>query len=269
MIVPRRTCPCAEWDAFVERNPLGWIWHLSPWLEYLEAGGRRDDSVAVKREGHVLGIDPRLMPVLETDPLPLPLGLAGGHATGEPARRRSLPAQERTPGGFETLVIDLSRPMPDLWRDVRRSYHALIHRAAERYTVTWLPGFVGTGAMRLIYRRCVDLPQLADDQWRCLDQLARSGLLRLGVALHKGETVGVTAVYLWKRWAYYGHGRSLETGVAHLLQWETIKMLKTEGWPYYELGWMAHDGDDEKARQIAHFKAGFGGEPWWIPVTEA
>lgn len=264
VLVPRHAVLPEGWDAFVEAHDRGWVWHLSAWLDYLVASGRKDESlVALDSGGAIVGIMPALLPQSEGDPLPEPLGCFG---PGTVYAYRGQPTKTLTASGFITRVIDLSRGPTQLWTDLRKSSHALIHRADEEMT------FDCDGRLdplRACYARRPDLPQLADGQWECLQRLVDLGVLRVYVARgdESGRLLGATGIYLWRDWAYYGHGRSVAKGVAHALQWHVIKTLAAEGWPYYEVGWLAHKGDDDKARSIAHFKAGFGGEDWWVPVT--
>ena len=266
MIVARHHLAPAVWDAYVEAHPQGWVWHLSSWLDYLKAGGREDASVARLDgvgAGAVIGICPALLPVPADDPLPEALG--DDWVTDWPTR--SQPQPEGRAHGFATRVIDLSLSEADLWRGIRRSYHALIHRAEERYTVRLEPNLDG---LALLYRQRHDLPQISDAQWACLTRIQRDGRLRVyGANDALCDLVGAVGIYIWKGWAYYGAGRTLHAdGVAHMLQWHTMQALKAEGVPHYEVGWEYRPGiDDEKAKQIAFFKQGLTQTRWWVSVT--
>lgn len=209
-----------------------------------------------------MAVCPLLTPVPADDPLPGPLDTVW--PIGHPVRYQPRPTL--TSEGFYTRVVRLTKPLDGLWRDIRRSYHALIHRAQERYTFN--EGNVP--ALRRLYDERSDLPQLTARQWEHLDRMHAAKLLRIYVSYARSDVrlVGAMGIYIWKRWAYYGHGRSLANGVSHMMQWEAIRHIRDAGHPFYEVGWMEHAGDDEKARRIAHFKAGFGGESWWVPVSQ-
>jgi hypothetical protein len=256
-----------QWDAFVTRHEQGWVWQLSTWIAYLVAAGRDDRSVAaVSQDGELHGITPAFAVPDPHDPWPLPLGIA----KAMPGCWRGQPQWDRTEVGFETRVIDLSLPLADLWRDLRKSSHALIHRAQEAYGVERGRGVDG---LRACYLLRPDLPQLNAGQWVCLAKLERDGILRVYEARDAiGDIVGAVGIYAWKGWSYYGHGRSLDAlqlpvgGVSHLLQWHVIQTLQAEHWPHYETGWAARPDDSDKDKAIAHFKSGLGGLPWWIPT---
>ncbi len=277
-VVPRAAVDPDGWDAFVAAHPAGWVWQRSAWLDYL-ALGRTDASVAVVDAlGGLHAVVPAIQPADSHDPQPVPLwtpfGLFEAHAAmhaaqaADPALRwRGQPVPvgpEGTAGdGFYTRVVDLARPEAERWRDVRRSYHALIHRAEERTTVQLVP----VAALAELYRLRPDLPQLPAAAWPCLQRLVVDGRLWvLGALDHVGDVVGAVGIYRERGWAYYGHGRALQAGVAHRLLWTAQARLASLGDRWFELGWEAQDGDDEKARGIAQFKRGLGGERWWVRV---
>lgn len=263
-IVPRREVDSGEWDAFVASRPEGWIWHLSPWLDYLAAApGRVDESYAlIKHTGDIYALCPAVLPVPPDDPLPMPLRL---DPSALPWPTRGQPQRARPDTGFATRVLDLSLPVDALWANLRRSSHALIHRAEEGYAVRPAETLDGLASL---YRQRPDLPQITEEQWACLRRLHKADRLQVWEAQDgMGDVVGAAAIYVWKGWSYYGHGRTLGgKGVAHLLQWRVIRALKAIGVPHYEVGWSARPEDDEKARQIAHFKQGLGGAEWWVPT---
>jgi len=261
MILPRVNVPRDDWDAFVEAHPDGWVWHLSAWLSYLKAAGREDASVArLDGAGEVIGICPALLPVPPDDPLPVALG--EGWVTDWPTRGQ--PQQKGRAPGFATRVIDLSLPEADLWRGIRRSYHSPIHRAEERYTVALVP----LNDLASLYCQQPDLPQIAPAQWDCLQRIENDGrLLCYGAISEDGVCVGAIGIYVWKGWAYYGHGRSLVPHVNAALHWHAMRALPVYGVRHYEIGWEARPEDDAKARAIAFHKQGLGGERWWVSVT--
>jgi hypothetical protein len=260
MILHRSQVPRDTWDAFVTDDPAGWVWHLNDWCDYLAASGREDRSHAQLLDGRIVGLCPALFPVPPDDPLPVPLGeVPSGYWS-----TRSQPHPERTGPGFATCVLDLSLSHADLWRGIRRSYHALIHRAEERYTV----GLLCWRALADLYEQQPDLPQITPAQWACIARIYDAGrFLIFGAMSEHGDCVGAIGLYYWKGHAYYGHGRSLVPNVNHLLHWHAIKALPSYGVQHYEIGWEARPEDDEKARAIAFHKQGFGGDRWWVSVT--
>ena len=273
MIVrPRAIIPPSQWDAFVWAQPGGWIWQTSGWLDYL-AVTRDDYSVALVEGRQVVGLIPLLRAGEKfdpTDPLPAPLGvvsreLASLRSEYPAARWRGMPQRDRTDRGFSTRVIDLTQEDSALWRDLRKSYHALIHRAEERHRVR-----VGTVAeLAALYAEAPDLPQLHAEQWACLRRLVADQFLLVLVAedaVGDGGIMGAVGVYFARGWAYYGHGRSREPNVNHLLHWAARDYLRARNVQHYEIGWEAREDDDAKAHAIAFHKAGFTSGRWWVPV---
>jgi len=262
-LISRSRVPRAEWDGLVEACAGGWVWHTSDWIDYLVASGREDRSVArVSDTGHVTGINVWCGPVPADDPLPAPLMME----PWLPGPYRSEPSRYAPVGsGFWTRVLDLARPPADLWREMRRSYHALIHRAEGRYACAW--GDVDD--LRVLYDAQPELPTLTPGQWRCVERVHAANRLAVLVARDAvGQVAGAIGIYVWRGRSYYGHGRSRDKNVNHLLQWRAIQSLPLRGVRWYEIGWEARPEDDEKARAIAYHKKGFAGERWWITVTD-
>jgi hypothetical protein len=256
----RSDVPREEWDGYVAAHRDGWVWQLSDWLDYLAAWGRRDLSTATVEGGRILGICPEFAPPYDDDPLPAPLGDAKPSAT----LHRGQPQRAVTPLGFRTHVVDLRHTDAELWRGLRRSYHSLIHRAQHQYVTA----DITPSTLCRLFVSQPELPQIPEAAWACLCRLWEAQRLWiLGAWTHERRLAGAIAIYRWKGWAYYGHGRSVEPNVNHLLHWDAMRRLRDGGWAhYYEVGWEARPEDDAKAQAIAFHKAGFGGESWWVPV---
>lgn len=259
----RAGVPRGLWDEFVAGHPDGWVWQLSDWLDYLASWGAEDRSFAFLEGGRILAAVPLLTPGDPFDPGPEPL-VEGSGGVALPQCYRCRPQRGVTPMGFWTRVIDLRREDAELWREMRRSYHSLIHGGERRYTVGRADGL---DELRALYDATPTLPQIPAMGWPRLRALHNAQILRTYVARSNetGLPVGAVAVYAWKRWSYYGHGRSLEPNVNHLLHWYVMRALR-EDVDHYEIGWEARPEDDAKAQAIAFHKAGFGGERWWVPV---
>ncbi len=175
---------------------------------------------------------------------------------------------------WQTQVIDLTGSEAELWRGVRRSYKALIHRIERSYvidaagsiysamkihdqeagrqtrpTATWaIQGeWLRDGHALLTsagIRGLVDMT-MAHDQWPRFEPL---GLI---------DMRGYAYFTVWDGHAYYFSGASLDPNISHALIWTAMKALKARGVQTLELGWLT--GDTEKDRGIAKFKRGFGG----------
>jgi len=266
-LVSRARVSRGDWDRFVESKAGGWVWHTSDWVDYLVASGREDRSAALIVDGQIGGVHVWCGPVPADDPLPAPLWPDdyAGHRAG-PYRSEPRPRHESFGArGFWTRILDLYRSHTELWREMRRSYHQLIHRAKEQYRVGW----AAPSTLAALYATQPQLPSLTDGQWACVERIAQAG--RFGVLAawdRTGAVTGAIGVYFWKGRAYYGHGRSRDKNVNHLLHWHAMRWLPQRGVRWYEIGWEARPDDDEKARAIAFHKAGFGGERWWVTVAD-
>jgi len=61
----------------------------------------------------------------------------------------------------------------------------------------------------------------------------------------------------------YWHGASINnpsSGSTNLLHWEAIKIFKSAGLKFFDLGGLSLNTSDEKAQSISRFKIRFGGE---------
>jgi lipid II:glycine glycyltransferase (peptidoglycan interpeptide bridge formation enzyme) len=98
-----------------------------------------------------------------------------------------------------------------------------------------------------------------------LDVLGPKGLLEIGVAEGAGRTLAVNLLIKFGERVTYGHGasgmRKRELMGPHLLQWESIKRIKGQGYKAYDLfGVAANESDsDHSWAGITRFKLGFGG----------
>lgn len=163
---------------------------------------------------------------------------------------------------WTTRVLALDRPEAELWRGVRRSYHALIHRlerdaglsVSEARTAS---DFLGVCRPLHLAEAGRDTRPLAS--WLVQGDWVDARAARCFVASRGSRPVGFAFVSVYERWAYYFSAASTERDVQHLIQWHAISELRSAGVLCYELGWMDKDGDSEKDRQIAFFKRGFGG----------
>lgn len=185
-----------------------------------------------------------------------------------------------------TRVVDLSLSEAELWRGVRKSYKGLI-RAAERvYTIQSISGACIYSAMKIHEQEAGRMTRPIEtwglqggwvvdghailvsagrrqlmDITMCQDTESR--LVPFGLLQMRGFVYCVT----FGRWAYYFSGATSAKNLNHALIWHAMKALKARGVRWFELGWMAREGDTEKDRQISFLKRGFGGVD--IPAREA
>lgn len=298
-VVTRAELPPGAWDAFVGSHPHGWWFHTAAWLAYSLAytPGAVDRSFAVvSSTGRVIGVVPlvvqegQLVCGGQVTPAPLLAPAAAsrayehasallGRVLGPIALRPGLvpPPGERAPEGWQwslkgTWVVHLDKPEPELWTGVRRSYHSLIHRAEERFNLLVFgpTNRYATDVARALHIKSAGRETRSLATWDLMGEwiTTRNGVLAVAIrADGTNEPVGFAYVLRYKHWAYYASGATLELNLAHALQWQVLKALRCDGATrFYEVGHDAEEGESEKAKGIARFKAGFGGRRW--PVTE-
>ena len=182
--------------------------------------------------------------------------------------------QELEGASWDSQVVDLAYDESELWRGMRRSYHAIIHKAEGDFGLAWdLVSGGHTSACALI---CMPLHDLKVgrstrplETWEMMDQWVRDGHGQ--VAYVTRHTTGMPLGYVYAivhgNWAYYASGVTLEPNLAHALIWHVMLALKKRGVRWFEVGWLWRPGEDEKAKSIAFFKQGFGGAA--VPAADA
>lgn len=152
----------------------------------------------------------------------------------------------------QSQVIDLKT---HTWGDIRKSYHSLIHRAKELYTIE--PCCFTT------YR---DMHRAAFGNIRPLKtfdiqhEWFLSGYA-ISICAKRKNRLGIVAVAMWIVYegsAYYASGPSTERDVQHAVIARSLEVLQQMEVLQVDLGQI--DGETEKEKGIAMFKRGFGGE---------
>lgn len=273
------------WDRFVSSHPDGWWFHTWTWLDYAAAYSPTaiDMSQVYVSGCEIVAVVPLIFepdgtPVFGGQLTPAPLSLPDvticstinkriqwAYRPGREIEDLPVDYVERKHG---TYVVDLSKPEEELWRGLRKSYKSLIHRAEERYNVR-VSSHLSIDESRKAMEIAQELhfcsagrktrPQRT---WDLQANWLASGDGVLLVASRDHDLVGFAYIIRWKDWAYYASGASLEDNVSHLLIWKAMNLLAAdEQTRYFEIGHADEDGD-AKARSIAFFKSGFGGEKW-------
>jgi hypothetical protein len=292
---PRASVDAVLWDQVAHRHAEGWWFHTGTFIDYALAytPGAVDVSQAITNpDGNRVYA---LMPGVELDGAPVYGGQAlaapliadgaglrlqpGGHPELRVAWRPGLEAHGTPQAGFHmrtcfTFVVDLRQPPADLWRGLRRSYKALIHKAGRAYDFdVYGGGDDDKAAWRMVRAHRLHVAAAGRETralgtWQLQARWLAGGDALLVLAGRGSESVGFAYVVRWKDWAYYFSGATLEPSVSHALLWEAIQALRCDGRTrWFEVGHDAEDGDDEKARQVAFFKAGFGGQRWQVQTV--
>lgn len=190
---------------------------------------------------------------------------------------------------FTTRVVDLGQPQTDLWRGVRRSYHALINRTnnehALRGRIIGAPTLITTigrwswvESCRRLHREVVGRDTRPVASWEIMEgwvQEQRAALAMVatpdhafrfdttvplhGVTTERQHEIDAYALFIiHNRWAYYASAAARVRDVNHALVWNAIVALKRIGVRWLELGWQG-EATDDKGRAIEFFRRGFGG----------
>ena len=237
-------------------------------------------------------IKPGLAPGVErrayTDYLETLAALAEEHGAGLvsigekfPAIRPDAPAVIATTlarAGFfdvsqQTQVIDLSKPVEQLWAGVRKGHRSDIKRAKTRCTASiWDESTITTDKFReyqALHAKDAGRVTRSQRSFDIMESWIRDGLAVLAEVALDGRAIAFAVIMNFRGRAYYGsacqdpdHSR---LGASHLLQWEVIQWLKAHGSKAYDVGhqyfgpqW--HQQPSGKDISIAEFKRGFGGE---------
>ncbi|MDO8788866.1 MAG: GatB/YqeY domain-containing protein [Sulfuritalea sp.] len=180
-----------------------------------------------------------------------------------------------------TQMIDLRLNEQELWAGVRRDHQRNIVKAREALRIQIHSGDRLTEAKfdeyRLMHARAAGRVTRPAETFRMMRDWIRSGDGFIAEAcLADGKSVGFETFHGYKGSGYSmsacnepGYGR---LPIRHLVQWESILWMKTQGLEFYEVGpqhfgFSICDFPDQKKRDISLFKSGFGGVT--VPVLQA
>lgn len=200
----------------------------------------------------------------------------------EPGTRARLLAES----DWMTRVVNLSLTEVELWRGVRKSYKALIHKAEREYVIDAVADGCIYSAMKIHEQEAGRLTRPMQT-WTLMGDWMRHGHgLLIGAGVRRQMAI-TTVGDQWPRSAplglidmrayvyctihasaaYYFSSASLVRNLTHALLWHAMTALKARGVRGFELGWMEREGDTDKDRQISFLKSGFGG--FNIPAKDA
>ena len=293
--VPRAALPRGAWDRFVLAHPEGWFFHSEAWLDYAlaYAPGSRDASVAIVSGDEVEAVVPAVLatdgsPTYGGQPMAAPL--LGDNIDMEWEMFPSMRVAWRPGTDIDDITVPSTGTLQrdttfvvDLWdgdevahwRRLRKSYRSLVHQAERDYDIVVASG-ISQNTQRLVYAVAQDLHVEAAGRrtrsaatWELMTQWASAGQGLVAVAQDRATQayVGFAYAIRWKHWSYWMSGATLRRNLQHALQWHLMKALMCDGETrYYEIGHAADHAapDDEKAKNIAFFKAGFGGQRWTV-----
>lgn len=274
-LVTRNRVPSGAWDSYVLEHPDGWWFHSVRWLDYaLEyTPGSVDVSLAaLDGAGRVIGVAPAIMTpagkLVNGGQTPVhPLGeCAGVVSSGSEYACRPRPDGSGEQG---TFVVDL-RVQPELWTNLRHSYRSLIYGAQKSHEIVVLNTASPSAAVDSAVSSAMHVHATAAGRitrsprtWQMQSRWLQDGRALLALACRDGCPRGFAYAIRWKGWSYYASGAALDRNVQHALIWNLILELANDGeTAHFEIGHDAAPDADEKARGIAFFKSGFGGDRW-------
>lgn len=161
---------------------------------------------------------------------------------------------------WQTRVVDLRLPEPELWRGVRVSYHALINRLKRdsEFRTRRMTGVQFLDEARALHRSQSGRDTRPLASWTVqADWLDAGTSLCVGGYL-RGHLEAFCYVAVHGAWAYYFSAASQLQSTMAAMQWDVMMRLKGAGTTHYELGWQ-NAAQTDKERSIEFFRRGFGG----------
>lgn len=170
-----------------------------------------------------------------------------------------------------TQIIDLRQEEKQLFSEIRKGHKSDIKKG--NYTIEFFDKENITEAIINEYRRIYecDAGKVTRNSEMAHHYLkfVQDGYGIVGIAKKNEENVAVIIVTFYKNTAYYSSYAELTEQlngipVGHMLQWNTILLLKQRGIQFYEMGEQVfgkthYNNPDRKLINISNFKRGFGG----------
>jgi hypothetical protein len=158
----------------------------------------------------------------------------------------------------ETMVLDMRLHQ---WADLRKSYHALIHRAQDRFDIR---EHHDISAFRAVHRLTFGEVR-SEGTFDIQQRWCKEGIGMAVVACERDLPVAAAYWIIYQGGAYYASGPALQRNVMHGVIWASLELLKTRGVHRIDMG--QTDGKTQKEKNIGKFKSGFGGTA--MPFTIA
>lgn len=138
-----------------------------------------------------------------------------------------------------TQVIDLRKSEEELRHDLRKSYHSLVNKGAEK----------------IVAKQFHSIHERVKGKTRPI----ASWIIQFGMDTacyaNEDKTAGVM-FYAGPVWAYYASAAGDNT---HACIWAALMELKQRGVQFCEMGDQVLSGPNEKMMNISRYKSGFGG----------
>lgn len=187
---------------------------------------------------------------------------------------------------WNTRVVDLRRPLDQLWTDVRKSYHSIVSGFDRQVGLTCVslnPTAFVKACLPLHVREAGRMTRPIES-WEIQAGWIRAGKafaliamkdagaewLAEGIAVDEfgdpcaeadyvvAHALGFVFIIAHGTWAYYMSAAATERNVTHGLIWRAIRLMKERGTETFEIGWQG-EAQDDKGKAIEFFRRGFGG----------
>jgi hypothetical protein len=164
---------------------------------------------------------------------------------------RFLLEQGIKPTVFYTQVVDLTKSVPDLHADMRKSYQHL----ANKYEAKISQYYLDIDKLKRLHFDVCGFQTRSDKTWQVHKTMVSEGEAFI---VHSPSWNAASLFIYGKGVCYYGVSKALEGAYSHPLLWKAICHAKTLGCTELELGEQIFIGD-KKEVGISLFKRGFGG----------
>ena len=172
--------------------------------------------------------------------------------TGVDAISRFLLESGYKPDNFYAQVIDLSKPLPELHAEMRKSYQNL----ANKYTAKVSNYSEHISKLKELHKSVVGFQTRPDATWDTQKAMIENNEAFI---VHSPSWDSAGLFIYNQESCYYGVGKSLGDTVSHPVLWKAICYAKKLGCKEFEMGQQIFSGD-KKEVGISTFKRGFGGK---------
>ena len=153
---------------------------------------------------------------------------------------------------FYTQVIDLTKSVPDLHADMRKSYQNL----ANKYQPVVSAYSGDLDKFKQLHIDVCGHQTRSDKTWDMQKKMVESGEAYI---VHSPSWDAAGLFIYGEGSCYYGVGKALNGASSHPILWRAIYHAKKLGCTEFEMGEQVFNGD-KKASGISSFKRGFGGK---------
>lgn len=174
---------------------------------------------------------------------------------------------------LNSLVINLTKPLNQLWKEVSHGHQADVNRSAK---VLKAEVFNRDNVSAEIFNQYVEMHQKAAGRqtrpaitFEMMKKWIGQNKAFLIGAKKENKFIGFAYFFLYKNNVFYGSSCNdpeyKNLPLAHFIQWNAIKWLNERKYKYYEIGWQIYneglsDYSTKKRINIGKFEKGLGGE---------